>query len=396
MDSSDYLSSAAAAERLGIKTQTLYAYVSRGLITPIRRHGGKGSWFDPDDVRRLARRPRAASRQHSTVIESAITLIDGEDYYYRGRRALEMADETTFEGVGEWLWDAGPAPWMADQGWADVARSALTLARPGAPVHDRLRLAAAAIGAVDPVGAGVSRDAAIATARRLIPSIAAACCPDQAPPTVTAAAWRAVAPSTAPPPAFLDRVLVVVADHGLAASTIAARTAAAYGAGIHAVIGAALGAFSGDRHGAASVRAERMIRATLARGAAAAISAELAERGNVPGLGHPLYPHGDPRARYLLGMLRHLPQTGEMAGDPDVVDAVGAVEQLVTSRRLPPPNLDFALGALSVAYDLRPGSGEFLFALGRMAGWVAHGLEAAANPPSRPQAGYTGARPASR
>ena len=68
---------------------------------------------------------------------------------------------------------------------------------------------------------------------------------------------------------------------------------------------------------------------------------------------------------------------------------------LLADRGFPPPNLDMALGALTVAMGWRPGSGELLFAVGRMAGWVAHMLEAAAERPTRLRAVYTG-RPPSR
>ncbi len=47
-----------AARRLGVKPETLYAYVSRGLLSSRRAPGGRGSTFDPAQVAALARRGR--------------------------------------------------------------------------------------------------------------------------------------------------------------------------------------------------------------------------------------------------------------------------------------------------------------------------------------------------
>ena len=56
-DTARLLDATAAAARLGVKPATLYAYVSRGLLT--RRRRGRGSWFDPLEVDRLAARGRS-------------------------------------------------------------------------------------------------------------------------------------------------------------------------------------------------------------------------------------------------------------------------------------------------------------------------------------------------
>jgi citrate synthase len=60
-------------------------------------------------------------------------------------------------------------------------------------------------------------------------------------------------------------------------------------------------------------------------------------------------------------------------------------------RALPEPNVDFALATLTGVAGLIPGSGEALFAVARVAGWLAHALEEyARNTPIRPRAIYTG------
>ena len=59
----EYVTAAEAARRLGVKPATLYAYVSRGVLTRDKAADGRGSLFDAEEVERLARRgrPRLAS-----------------------------------------------------------------------------------------------------------------------------------------------------------------------------------------------------------------------------------------------------------------------------------------------------------------------------------------------
>ena len=78
----EWLTTAEAAAHLGVKPQTLYAYVSRGQLA--RRptaDGGNGSLFHRDDVARLAARGSRRSREGrvDVHVDSAITLLDIED-----------------------------------------------------------------------------------------------------------------------------------------------------------------------------------------------------------------------------------------------------------------------------------------------------------------------------
>jgi citrate synthase len=397
------LSSNAAAKALGVKPSTLYAYVSRGLIQPAERHGGKGSWFHPDAIAAFAAERGSRTRDERLVVVSAITHVGADGHSYRGIPAVTLTT-TPFESVAEHLWsirgpeldapaDARKDPparpvnnWRPDERWVDLGRQAVTLAAPYAPMHDRLRLVGAVIGANDPLGHNAEAAAVAATARRLIPSLVLALSGTDPEANLEADLWRAIGDAEAPATdrAVLRRALALLADHGLAASTLAARTAAAYGAGPHAMLGAALGAFSGDRHGAAPLGVEHVVRAALADGAGVAVGEALAQRGSMPGLGHPLYPEGDPRAINLLDALRSARSTERTMY---LVDEIIAI---TSSRGLDAPNVDFALGAMTVALDLRPGSGELVFAIARTAGWIAHGIEAGAHPPVRPRVRYVG------
>ena len=104
------ISAAEAAQRLGVSAATLYAYVSRGLIR---------SYPDPNDPRsRLyaeedvdRRLPgKAALHGGATVLDSAITLIDGERLYYRGLDATELAVTKSIEEVAALIWTGKMIP----------------------------------------------------------------------------------------------------------------------------------------------------------------------------------------------------------------------------------------------------------------------------------------------
>ena len=97
------LTTAEAAERLGVKPETLYAYVSRGLIERHRDPGGVSTYL-PRDVERLARAGRRTKALPPVVFPSGLTLIADGRFSYRGVDAVAAATEHGFEEVAEWLW----------------------------------------------------------------------------------------------------------------------------------------------------------------------------------------------------------------------------------------------------------------------------------------------------
>jgi len=104
-------------------------------------------------------------------------------------------------------------------------------------------------------------------------------------------------------------------------------------------------------------------------GTSAATVRARARRGeSIPGFGHPLYPDGDPRAVPLLAVAQAL--------RPDNV-GVRICESLVVAMAPSGlhPTLDIGLVALTSALGLPAGAAAGCFAIGRMAGWVAHVLE---------------------
>ena len=185
---------------------------------------------------------------------------------------------------------------------------------------------------------------------------------------------------------MLRAALVLLADHELAASTLAARVAASVRADPYAVVATGLGAVGGALHGGASLGAETMLAAAPDAAAVPRVVGELLRRGErVPGFGHFVYRGGDPRAGLLLAMVRRaVPASPRLA----VVDAVLAE---MHRRSLPEPNIDFALAVLASCAGMIRGAGEAIFAVARTAGWLAHAMEEyTASTPRRPRAVYTG------
>ena len=95
-----------AAVRLGVKLDTLYAYVSRGLLRSVAVPGSRERHYRADDVERF-RISRGVERGRDTlipVINSAICLIEGGRFFYRGHDALRLADTASLEEVADLLW----------------------------------------------------------------------------------------------------------------------------------------------------------------------------------------------------------------------------------------------------------------------------------------------------
>lgn len=386
------LSAAAAATRLGIKPATLYAYVSRGRLTAFTRPDRRGSWFDPEQLEALARRARdPAERRPDVRIASAITLIERGGYWYRGLDPAALGNRLSFEQVAECLWTGHEraASWRADpRATARTRRGVASL-----PVHatptDRLRVVVSLLAAADPWRSDLRPEGALATARRLMADTVAALSPARHGTFADRVAfWVAGRRLSAPAVRAIEAALIVMADHELAASTVAVRVAASFRADPYAAVLAGLGVMTGTLHGGASRVLEELLR-DMAEGArgrqpALVMSRWLTQAGAIPGFGHPLYRDGDPRVEMLLRFVRPLGSLRHAE----------ALRQMAQSRGVPPPNLDFALAALTHVLKLPIGSGEALFTVARMAGWLAHALEEyAARTDFRLRAVYTGPRP---
>jgi citrate synthase len=389
------LSTAETARRLGVKPQTVYAYVSRGLLTAHR--DGRRSRFDATEVERLAQRARHGGRAGAleVVVDTELTLLDPEGrLYFRGRDATELARFRSYEQVAALLWDAGEAnaPWEPPADALRVCRAAQAALPAAARPAERLRVAAAAASALDPLRDD-RRPAAVRAVGRGLTATLVDALPERSAPrdrSIAARLWSRV--SAVPPrPAqlqALNAALVLLADHELAASTLAARVAASAWADPYLVVLCGLGALGGALHGGSASAAEALLASILsAEEAAAALGERLRTDARLPGFGAGVYRDRDPRADALLALVRR-------AADRDRMAVADAVVAIAGRQDGPAPTVDFALGALSDGCGLQPGAAEAIFSLARVAGLIAHAIEEYPHRLRfRPRAAYTGPAP---
>ena len=308
------------------------------------------------------------------------------------------------------------APWQATPAALAAGRAAQAALPAGTLPLERFQVIVPAMAATDPLRLQLDPAAVVAAGRSIIAGLVDCLPPAAQPPAasdypisdypdsdypgadypgadypIADRLWPRLCDRRASPllRRALSAALVLLADHELAASTLAARAAASVRADPYAVVATGMGAVGGALHGGASLGAEAMLAAAACPDAVPRVVGELLRRGEkVPGFGHFVYRSGDPRAVLLLDLVRRAaPKSGQLA----VAEAVLAE---VRRKSLPEPNIDFAIATLARVAGMVRGSGEAIFAVARTAGWIAHALEAYAGPgPLRPRAIYIG-RPA--
>ena len=366
----EWLTRQEALAELNVKQQTLYAYVSRGLIE--RRSDPaepRRSVYRGSDIEGLARRRsrgrRVASIAASTLswgepaIPTAIATVAHGELIFRGRRAVDLAESWTLEEVAALLWETSEAvsfPTVAPRGDPFQSVAGLVSDAPSMIGRSPARLAGEAASCVGMIASAFGAIGEGAMHRRL------------------GQAWS-LDPFGAD---CVRRALVLLADHELNPSTFATRIAASTGAAMPACILAGLATLSGPRHGGAGAALAELVEEAASTVAHAAIGRWLARGHGLPGFGHPLYPHGDPRAAALLS---------QVEPDPELAMIRDAVADMLDL----PPNIDFALLTIARAYALPPNASLALFAVARTVGWAAHAIEQAATGATiRPRAVYQG------
>jgi citrate synthase len=189
----------------------------------------------------------------------------------------------------------------------------------------------------------------------------------------------------------LDAYLVLLADHGMNASTFTARVVASTESDIVSATVAAIGALKGPLHGGAPSKVLDMLQAIgTVDNAESWLRNAMAHGERIMGFGHRVYKTEDPRAEELRDLARLAdPQEFVLARRVEEL-ALALLEEQKPGRRLY-TNVEFYSAVLLASVGLPGDLFTPTFAVSRAAGWTAHILEQIGNNRLiRPEADYTG------
>jgi citrate synthase len=196
--------------------------------------------------------------------------------------------------------------------------------------------------------------------------------------------------------AALETYFVLLADHGMNASTFSARVTASTLGDVYSAVVTALGTLKGPLHGGASQRSmEQLLEIGSADNVDPWFDGQMAAKHRLFGFGHRVYKTEDPRATILRSLAR---QAAVGTGNTRWYDIAARLEERVLGhpyfeeRRIY-TNVDFYTAPLLFALDIPVDLFIPMFAVARIAGWTAHLLEQQHhNRLIRPRAFYAGPR----
>lgn len=397
-----------ASRKLSIHRKSLYAYVSRGLV---RAYDGPGrsKRYDAADIDALLRKKQAraeppqASKQApdwhgEPTLASRISRLEDGALFYREHAVEEVVTgrlDASIEQIASLLWSADsstppqidfstshtplppslqalahanalpsylPALKRAQLYWSIAEHDDLLAYRLDHPSHviaTGERVVSLLLFACTHHAAGAAGSATVAPHTSLSP--------DPAAPAATrlASAWRMTSHSH-----LLDLALMLCAEHGLNASTFAARVAASARATPYGVCQAGLATLLGQHHAGTTLRIGVWLDEIFrARTPGEAIANRLRRGESWPGLGHPLYPAGDERAKILWQAIQRSLPDEAWARQDTLLQALHAFDDLGK------PSLDLMLVLLTRILGGSDEDALTLFVVGRCVGWIAHALE---------------------
>ena len=189
--------------------------------------------------------------------------------------------------------------------------------------------------------------------------------------------------------ATLDMAFVLHADHGMNASTFAARVCASTLTDIYSAISTAIGTLKGPLHGGANEGVIHMLQeiGTLEK-VDAWVKSQLAAKKKIMGIGHRVYKVLDPRAPHLKRMAEKL--TKEL-GETKWIEMSERIAHIMRTEKKLEANVDFYSATVYYSLGLPTDLFTPIFAVARTAGWTGHVLEQwADNRLFRPDSEYVG------
>jgi citrate synthase len=199
---------------------------------------------------------------------------------------------------------------------------------------------------------------------------------------------------------YLDKALVLHAEHSFNASTFAAREVASTRAHVYAAVAAAVGSLSGDLHGGANTRVMEMLFKIGSPEAVKDYVNQEFDAGRVIfGLGHAVYDTDDPRAYIVSEMSKAMEEKigkTRWYETSALLEKTGKAEFKRRKGRDIYVNVDFYSGSLYLSLGIPVDLFTPVFAIARISGWCAHVIEeqfaGAAPKPMlyRPESEYVG------
>ena len=368
--------------------------------------------MDPSKIASSSPNHHVKGLEGVIALNSSICYIDGRKgtLVYRGYSIEDLAANSTYEDVAYLLWH-GDLPSEEERlqlgPLRDVPQPVLCILGQLPADFDpmaALRTGISLLSHYDPEANEATPEANYRKALRLtaqIPVLTAALVrhrhgkPPVAPESTGNTAENFLYMLTGEEPGIraaqaLDAALVLHSEHGLNASTFAARVIGATLSDIYSAITGAVSALKGALHGGANTRVMRMLLNLHQSGENPAdfVRRKLAQKERIMGFGHRVYKTLDPRADVLQKMLREL---GQERNEMYWVELCSALSRVMEEEKGINANVDFYSAPIYHLLGIEPDFYTTLFVMGRITGWTAHLLEQwEDNRLIRPRAAYTG------
>lgn len=347
--------------------------------------------------------------------QTVLSLVDGANsrLYYRGIPVEELASNSCFEETVYFLWN-GKLPSASElaafkkemakhrEVSSEILKVIKSFPKSAHPMAV-LRTMISSLGIFDPDGNKQDPETMKRQALRLTactPALIAAffrirsgkspVAPD--PKLSHAANFLYMMHGKAPAPEMeraLDAYMILLADHGLNASTFAARVTTATESDMYSAATSAVGTLKGDLHGSANQHAMEMI-LDIGKPEKAEdyVRNLLKQKKKVMGFGHRIYKKEDPRATVFRGIAQKL---CERVNEFRWMEISNKVEKVMMEEKQIPCNVDFFSASVLYVLGFPVDFFTTVFASSRMAGWTAHVIEQRAdNRLIRPAAEYIG------
>ena len=171
----------------------------------------------------------------------------------------------------------------------------------------------------------------------------------------------------------MERYMILHADHGLNASTFAARVTAGTGSDLYSAVTSAVGTLKGSFHGGASERVMKMLYEINSLDEIEQyIQSMLDDKKKIMGFGHRVYTSEDPRSKHLRELAERLCRQKDTL---EIYDKCKKIEYTVHNKKGIFPNVDYYAALVMHALGVPRDFFTAFFAASRVSGWVAHTLE---------------------